>query len=185
MPSDLSFHSFLVWEIPPSLPGCLQTPLGCPKPRLMNVLGNSSSSTFLKSCVLHTASMFAGRPLEWLGGIYQVQIHLTEKQNSSVILTSCGERAKERERQESSGCGRRGGAAKGLIEQPLWEEEPRDPTASWAGDNGDVVSSLPHGGHCPFAVVGGDAGANEAALGLPSPAEPSWHRCCLPSSAGV
>lgn len=44
--------------------------------------------------------MFAGRPLEWLGGIYQVQIHLTEKQNSSVILTSCGRRVKERERQQ-------------------------------------------------------------------------------------
>lgn len=66
----------------------------------MNVLRNSSSSTFLKSCILHAASMFAGRPLEWLGGIYQVQIHLTEKQNSSVILTSCGRRVKERERQQ-------------------------------------------------------------------------------------
>lgn len=84
------------------------SPFGCPRPSIMNVLRNSSSSTFLKSCILHAASMFAGRPLEWLGGIYQVQIHLTEKQNSSVILTSCGRRVKERERgnrEENSVCG--------------------------------------------------------------------------------
>lgn len=52
--------------------------------------------------------MFAGRPLEWLGGIYQVQIHLTEKQNSSVILTSCGRRVKERERQRRGKLGVQG-----------------------------------------------------------------------------
>lgn len=96
------------------------------------------------------------------------------------------ERKREREAGEGElGVRGRGGAAKGLVKQPLCREEPRDATASWAGDNGDLVSALPHGGHCPFAVIGGDADANEAALGLLSPAEPSWHRCCLPSSVDV
>jgi len=123
MPSDLSSFppSIPRVETPPSLPGHLQAtgaPLGCPEPCSANVLGNSSSSTFLKSCVLHAASMFVGRPLEWLGGIYQVQIHLTEKQNSSVILTSCGGRVKERERRGAGareGRWERGGAASGLL----------------------------------------------------------------------
>ena len=71
----------------------------------------------------------------------------------------------------------------GCLEQLLCEEEPWEATASWAGDNGDLVSALPHGGRCLFTVVGDDADASEAALGLLRPAEPSWHRCCLPGRA--
>lgn len=62
-------------------------------------------------------------------------------------------------------------------------EEPWEATTSWAGDDRDSGSALPRGGRCLFAAVGDDAGAKEAALGLLHPAEPSWHRCCLPGWA--
>lgn len=90
--------------------------------------------------------MFTGRPLEWLGGIYQVQIHLTEKQNSRVILTSCGGRVKERAREGEGelGVGESGeGGGRKVFGEAL----------VWAGDSGDLVW-LPQGGHGFFAVTG-------------------------------
>lgn len=130
---QLTGHAFrLLLPVPhvdpqhPSLGVCepQEHPPGCPQPCVLNVLGNSS--TFLKSCALHPAWMFTGRPLEWLGGIYQVQIHLTEKQNSSVILTSCGGRVKERAREGEGELGV-GGERGGRWEKGVW----RSPGVGW------------------------------------------------------
>lgn len=96
--------------------------------------------------------------------------------------------AKRRKARCGGGARRRGGGREvvlqtGCFEQHLGEEEPWEATVLWAGDNGGSASALPYGGHCLSAVVGDDADANEAALGLLHPAEPSWHRCCLPGWA--
>lgn len=77
----------------------------------------------------------------------------------------------ERERQGGGRLGVWGECAGGEVGErwccertAVSKEEPWEATASWAGDNRDSRSALPHGGRCLFAVLGGDAGAKEAAL---------------------
>lgn len=98
-------------------------------------LGNNPSrSTFLKSCILHTAWMLIGRPRRWQERIYHIQTHLTEKQNSNIILTSCG-----RKRRQKTAWGAREGYQQREERSSCWEHaccrrrEPRCRLAAIAG----------------------------------------------------
>lgn len=64
--------------------------------------------------------MLIGRPRQWQERIYHIQTHLTEKQNSNIILTSCG-----RKRRQKTAWGAREGYQTRGERSSCWERACR------------------------------------------------------------